>query len=157
MNDSYVPAPLLEFTTHLEFEVSDAVGYFGFAGSHHVDDGYMVVSAVGNHGPCAHDLPAYIPLVGFGVEDGHENAADDVGLWLGLLNDQECYAVLPCAEEESERRQGSMHFSAIEEVETFIEVFDVVFGVCFAPSLSLLLRRVYLSHLCFRHFSIGID
>lgn len=50
-----------------------------------------------------------------------------------------------------------MHFSAIEEVETFIEVFDVVFGICFAPSLSLLLRRVYLSHLCFRHFAVGVD
>lgn len=104
MNDSYVPAPLLEFSSHLQFEVPDAIGHSGFAGSHHVDDGYMVVSAVGNHGPCAHDLAAYIPFVGFGVEDGHENAADDMGMRLGLLNDQECYAVLPGAEEESERR-----------------------------------------------------
>ncbi len=50
-----------------------------------------------------------------------------------------------------------MHFSAVEEVETFIEVLDVVFGICFAPSLSLLLRSVYLSHLCFRDFAVGID
>ncbi len=100
MNDSYVPAPLLEFSSHLQFEVPDAVGHSGFAGSHHVDDGYMVVSAVGYHGPCAHDLAAYIPFVCFVIEDRHKNAADDVGLRLGLFNDQQFDAVSPSSYEE---------------------------------------------------------
>ncbi len=38
-----------------------------------------------------------------------------------------------------------------------VEIAYVIFGVSFAPCLSLCLRRVYLSHLCFRHFAVGIN
>ena len=88
MKDSYVPAPLLEFSTHLQFEVPDAIGYTGFSGPHHIDDGEVVDAAVGNHGPRAHDLAAYIPLVGFVIEDRHQNASDDMWLWGCLFDDQ---------------------------------------------------------------------